>query len=358
MDTINLNINFISGSEEIIPSNTAQTGDVLALIMTFLILVVLVFVGVLLFSRFQNITELKESQTVYSPKMRMPKHLGDKPKHLFFSSNYILKFLLMFVTAIITFSIIGIIHQGNAFASNGEGPLQPSTNNITATIYDDGSVEFTSCDLLNVSEESYTLAESSVSICEDVKSIKALKNSRFTVYGFDNVVYEGNPDGEPFYPINAGSISSGDKTTINFSINNIDKSSLLALIGKQVFSISLVPIKSYKVDFDVQGHGVQPEPFNNVAEGEKIIPPAEPEETGWLFNEWFKEAGCINVWNFDTDVVTNNITLYAKWTPIEYSVRFNSNGGQGSMPDQTFKYGQSQNLTENLFQKDHYTFIG
>ena len=33
------------------------------------------------------------------------------------------------------------------------------------------------------------------------------------------------------------------------------------------------------------------------------------------FAGWFKEADCINKWNNDTDTVTADITLYAKWTP-------------------------------------------
>lgn len=53
--------------------------------------------------------------------------------------------------------------------------------------------------------------------------------------------------------------------------------------------------------------------------GEKIlyIPP-EPQRDGYAFGGWFKEADCINQWDFDADTVqiseeAQEIQLYAKW---------------------------------------------
>ena len=53
--------------------------------------------------------------------------------------------------------------------------------------------------------------------------------------------------------------------------------------------------------------------------GEKIlyIPPI-PQRDGYTFGGWFKEAECINQWNFDTGTVQisediQEIKLYAKW---------------------------------------------
>ncbi|GHT15108.1 hypothetical protein AGMMS4956_14360 [Bacteroidia bacterium] len=42
-------------------------------------------------------------------------------------------------------------------------------------------------------------------------------------------------------------------------------------------------------------------------------PPADPTKSGYIFDGWYKEAACTNAWNFATDVVTANVTLYAKW---------------------------------------------
>jgi len=44
-----------------------------------------------------------------------------------------------------------------------------------------------------------------------------------------------------------------------------------------------------------------------------IKPSPDPVRDGYDFGGWFKEEACTNEWNFTTDVVTGNITLYAKW---------------------------------------------
>lgn len=57
-----------------------------------------------------------------------------------------------------------------------------------------------------------------------------------------------------------------------------------------------------------------------------FIPP-EPQRDGYKFNGWYKEAECINGWNFSTDITAKEIVfdanktydtyegvyLYAKW---------------------------------------------
>jgi uncharacterized repeat protein (TIGR02543 family) len=64
--------------------------------------------------------------------------------------------------------------------------------------------------------------------------------------------------------------------------------------------------------------------------GTTIKKPTDPTKEGYTFAGWYKESALTNAWNFDTDVVTGAITLYAKWmgeTPVTYNVAFNSNGG-------------------------------
>lgn len=62
-----------------------------------------------------------------------------------------------------------------------------------------------------------------------------------------------------------------------------------------------------------------------------IIKPTDPEKQDFIFSGWYKESSLTTEWNFTTDKVSQNITLYAKWTVIsqttKYTVTFNSNGG-------------------------------
>lgn len=56
-------------------------------------------------------------------------------------------------------------------------------------------------------------------------------------------------------------------------------------------------------------------------------------------------------------IVTSNTSLYAKWTPITYYVRFNGHGNTGgSMSNQEFTYDAAQSLTSNAFTKTGYSF--
>ena len=47
--------------------------------------------------------------------------------------------------------------------------------------------------------------------------------------------------------------------------------------------------------------------------GGKAAKPADTAQSGYIFDGWYKEADCITPWDFDTDMVIGNITLYAKW---------------------------------------------
>ena len=45
-----------------------------------------------------------------------------------------------------------------------------------------------------------------------------------------------------------------------------------------------------------------------------IDAPTAPTAEGYRFDGWYKNAACTKAWNFETDTVTTNTTLYAKWT--------------------------------------------
>jgi len=55
--------------------------------------------------------------------------------------------------------------------------------------------------------------------------------------------------------------------------------------------------------------------------------PPDPTRTGYTFSGWYKEPECIDSFNFSTDTVKSNFTLYAKWNINSYTVSFNANGG-------------------------------
>jgi len=67
--------------------------------------------------------------------------------------------------------------------------------------------------------------------------------------------------------------------------------------------------------------------ITGVESGAKISKPApDPTRNNYTFGGWYKEAACTNAWNFETDTVTRNITLYAKWTAIDSGNDYDTDG--------------------------------
>ena len=73
-----------------------------------------------------------------------------------------------------------------------------------------------------------------------------------------------------------------------------------------------VPVASHTVTFDAQGGTPKPNPVQ-VEHGKKVAKPADPAKDSFIFGGWYKEKEYKTPWNFQTDTVTANITLYAKW---------------------------------------------
>ena len=55
----------------------------------------------------------------------------------------------------------------------------------------------------------------------------------------------------------------------------------------------------------------------SVKVGDKATKPNAPEKVGYTFSGWYKESSCVNEWNFETETVLEDITLYAKWTVVD-----------------------------------------
>lgn len=51
--------------------------------------------------------------------------------------------------------------------------------------------------------------------------------------------------------------------------------------------------------------------------GEKISRPEDPVREGMHFAGWYADINLTEPWDFDTDVVETNMSLYAKWEPVE-----------------------------------------
>ncbi len=73
--------------------------------------------------------------------------------------------------------------------------------------------------------------------------------------------------------------------------------------------------ESYTCTFE--SNGGSEVPSVKVAKGKRLSEPDEPEKEGYIFTGWFKDQQLTKKWNFNSDTVKSDITLYAGWTVDE-----------------------------------------
>lgn len=87
-------------------------------------------------------------------------------------------------------------------------------------------------------------------------------------------------------------------------------------------------VKTYKVTFNANGRGTAPT-AQNVEENTKATEPTDPSATGYTFDGWYTDQACSDDKKFVFDTpITEDITLYAKWTAETYTITLNANGGK------------------------------
>ncbi|MEI7624387.1 MAG: InlB B-repeat-containing protein, partial [Actinomycetes bacterium] len=80
--------------------------------------------------------------------------------------------------------------------------------------------------------------------------------------------------------------------------------------------------------------------------------------TGYSFAGWATSAtGAVVYADSATINSVGNVTLFAVWTAVNYTVTFNANGGTGTMAPMAFTV-TGKALTSNAFSRTGYTFAG
>ncbi|WP_161405318.1 InlB B-repeat-containing protein, partial [Paenibacillus silvestris] len=76
-----------------------------------------------------------------------------------------------------------------------------------------------------------------------------------------------------------------------------------------------IPVATYTVTFDSKD-GSAVANLTGITAGAPITKPVDPTRAGYTFSGWYKDEGYASAWDFTTDTVSANTTLYAKWTAI------------------------------------------
>ena len=118
-----------------------------------------------------------------------------------------------------------------------------------------------------------------------------------------------------------------------------DKEMKTELSDKDTFTADTTFYGKYvcKVTYEVNGGSSVA--AVTVDSGSKLTAPANPTRSGYTFDGWYKEKELKNKWDFNKDTVTENITLYAKWTSGSAAGSNNSNNNQAAANNNNPKAG-------------------
>jgi len=132
---------------------------------------------------------------------------------------------------------------------------------------------------------------------------------------------------------------TGEKT-LNIGSNTFDIMVIEAGLSSVNRTYTLTVIRQVAVTFDSQGGSTISS--QSITPNDAAAKPADPTRTNYVFGGWYKEAECTtNAWNFDTDVVNTNTTLYAKWTLNTYTITWNADGGTPPPTQTIVSHGSS-----------------
>lgn len=129
----------------------------------------------------------------------------------------------------------------------------------------------------------------------------------------------------------------------------------------KTINVTYTIVSNYKVHFNANGGSGSMSDQNFVCGTAQDLTSNAFTRDGYQFAGWTTNAdGSGTTYTNEQSVINltttanGTVNLYAKWVSL-YKVRFNANGGTGSMSDQNFVYGTAQNLTANGFTHNNYT---
>ena len=114
---------------------------------------------------------------------------------------------------------------------------------------------------------------------------------------------------------------------------------------------------SVTVTFNTNG-GTPTPASQTVAKGGKVTEPEDVTKPGYSINGWYTDNDTfVSQWNFATDTVTADMTLYAKWDTIPgttyFTVTFDANGGAPSLTTQIVAEDSTTTEPEGITKADH-----
>ncbi len=83
-----------------------------------------------------------------------------------------------------------------------------------------------------------------------------------------------------------------------------------------------------------------------------------PTREGYTFSGWFKDDDLTTTWDFSSEKIERDISLYAKWTADEHTLYLLPNGGIGTMDSITIKTNEKIQLPICRYTQEEFGFYG
>ena len=124
--------------------------------------------------------------------------------------------------------------------------------------------------------------------------------------------------------------------------------------------ITVPALAKYTVSYNANGGSGAPGSQTKYYGKSITITSSKPTRTHYTFAGWAtSSSGSVAYKPGSTYSSNSSVTLYAKWTPVTYSVSYNANGGSGAPGKQTYSYGGSNiTLSTTRPTRQNYNFLG
>lgn len=123
-----------------------------------------------------------------------------------------------------------------------------------------------------------------------------------------------------------------------------------------VMLYAVYSLLQYKITYDLGG-GTNAEENPHFYNIESEVVFSDPSRVGYIFNGWYKDVDFVErIVELRRDF--GDKTIFAKWKPISYTVKYESNGGTGFMESSVHDYDVKKPLACNSFIKKGYSFKG
>lgn len=180
-----------------------------------------------------------------------------------------------------------------------------------------------------------------------------------TLNGGDKVTFlvkDANKSGEYSIDGEALTFVFGDKEEDRVSATLKDDVLTLTYENSEIRFLKKI---TYTITFDTAGG----EPVNalSVINGRTVAKPADPVRNGFVFRGWFTSDSYKTMFAFDSQIVTSDITLYARWGEVsdgrtEFTVDFDLGYETAELPSVKTVNGKLTDIV--IPEREGYTFCG